>query len=35
MGEYSVRAVLKGQGGRELASTAQTVNVVESGSSAR
>jgi hypothetical protein len=35
MGEYSVRAVLKGQGGREIASTAQTVNVVDSGSSAR
>jgi hypothetical protein len=35
MGEYSVRAVLKGQGGRELASTAQTVNIVDSASTAR
>ena len=35
MGEYMVRAVLKGQGGRELASTAQTVNIVDSGHAAR
>lgn len=34
-GEYSVRAVLRGQGGRELASTAQIVNVVDSASAAR
>ena len=35
MGEYSVRAVLRGQGGRELASTAQIVNIVDAASSAR
>jgi hypothetical protein len=34
-GEYSVRAVLKGQGGRELASISQQVNIVDSGSGAR
>ena len=35
MGEYSVRAVLRGQGGRELASTARIVNIVDAGSSTR
>ena len=34
-GEYSVRAVLRGQGGRELASTAQIVNIVDAASSMR
>ena len=29
MGEYAVRAVLKGQGGRELASSVQKVNIVD------
>jgi hypothetical protein len=34
-GEYSVRAVLRGQGGRELASVERKVNIVESGAGAR
>jgi hypothetical protein len=34
-GEYSVRAVLKGQGGHELAVVERKVNIVESGSAAR
>jgi hypothetical protein len=34
-GEYSVRGVLKGQGGRELASVERKVNIVESGASLR
>ena len=34
-GQYSVRAVLKGQGGHELAAVERKVNIVESGSSVR
>ena len=34
-GEYSVRAVLKGQGGRELATVERKVNIVESGTTVR
>ena len=34
-GEYSVRAILKGQGGHELASAERKVNIVEGGASVR
>jgi hypothetical protein len=34
-GEYMVKAILKGAGGRELASADRQVNVVESGAAAR
>jgi hypothetical protein len=34
-GEYSVRGVLKGQGGHELATVERKVNIVESGATLR
>jgi hypothetical protein len=34
-GEYSVRGVLKGQGGHELATVERKVNIVESGTTLR
>ena len=34
-GEYAVRAILKGQGGREITSVERKVNIVESGAIAR
>jgi hypothetical protein len=34
-GEYSVRGVLKGQGGRELATVVRNVKIVESGTTLR
>ena len=34
-GQYSVRAILRGQGGRELAAVEQRVSIVESGTALR